>query len=73
MFSAAVRKVLMATSRHATYDDEHMVHLYLVDAGRHPLLTNATRWSWRSASKRAPRRVDNSEVRLRRGRRAAGS
>jgi RNA polymerase sigma factor (sigma-70 family) len=29
----------MATSRHATYDDEDLVHLYLVDVGRHPLLT----------------------------------
>jgi RNA polymerase sigma factor (sigma-70 family) len=29
----------MATSRHATYADEDLVHLYLVDVGRHPLLT----------------------------------
>jgi RNA polymerase sigma factor (sigma-70 family) len=29
----------MVTSRHATYDDEDLVHLYLVDIGRHPLLT----------------------------------
>jgi RNA polymerase sigma factor (sigma-70 family) len=29
----------MATSRHATYDDEDLIHLYLVDVGRRPLLT----------------------------------
>jgi RNA polymerase primary sigma factor len=29
----------MATSRNATYDDEDLFHLYLVDVGRHPLLT----------------------------------
>jgi RNA polymerase primary sigma factor len=29
----------MATSRHATYDDEYLVHLYLVDIGRNPLLS----------------------------------
>jgi RNA polymerase sigma factor (sigma-70 family) len=29
----------MATSRAATYEDEDLVHLYLVDIGRHPLLT----------------------------------
>jgi RNA polymerase sigma factor (sigma-70 family) len=29
----------MATSRHATYADEDLVRLYLVDVGRHPLLT----------------------------------
>ena len=32
-------KVFMVTSRHATYDDEDLVHLYLVDVGRYPLLT----------------------------------
>jgi RNA polymerase primary sigma factor len=29
----------MATTRQATSDDEDLVHLYLVDVGRHPLLT----------------------------------
>jgi RNA polymerase sigma factor (sigma-70 family) len=29
----------MATSQRATYDDEHLVDLYLVDIARHPLLT----------------------------------
>ena len=29
----------MATSRHATYEHEDLVHLYLVDIARHPLLT----------------------------------
>jgi RNA polymerase sigma factor (sigma-70 family) len=29
----------MATARHATYDDEDLVHLYLVDIARHPLLS----------------------------------
>jgi RNA polymerase sigma factor (sigma-70 family) len=29
----------MATSHRATYDDEHLVELYLVDISRHPLLT----------------------------------
>ena len=29
----------MATSRHATYEHEDLVHLYLVDVARHPLLT----------------------------------
>jgi RNA polymerase sigma factor (sigma-70 family) len=28
----------MATSRQATYDDEDLIHLYLVDIARHPLL-----------------------------------
>jgi RNA polymerase sigma factor (sigma-70 family) len=34
-----VRAELMATSRQVTYDDEDLVHLYLVDITRHPLLT----------------------------------
>jgi RNA polymerase sigma factor (sigma-70 family) len=29
----------MVTSRHATHQDEDLVHLYLVDIARHPLLT----------------------------------
>src|SRR6266542_1950450 len=29
----------MAASRQATYDDEDLIRLYLVDIGRHPLLT----------------------------------